>query len=434
MRKLLLFAVLLSWMAALYAQEKPCDEIRKNILCSASNYMAYPGPKQRELTPAPDGRHPFYISHYGRHGSRYHNKPSIYDTPYRILASADSAGKLTPLGQDALRRLRMVRDDASGRWGELTELGALQHRQIIRRMVERFPEPFEGHADVDARSTTVTRCILSMENALVELTRLNPDLNIHHNATQRDMWYLNQQDKRLFAMKMDSATQATYDRFAKQYEQNDRLIQSLFNDTAYVRRHVDAGQLNYFIFKVASNIQSTEIRKQVSLYDLFTDEEVYRNWKKENAWWYIAFGGSTINGGQQPYTQRNLLRRLISDADSCLQLRHTSVQLRFGHETIIMPLTCLLELDGYGIATDDLEHLADRGWANYRIFPMASNIQFIFYRRNDHDRDVVFKVLLNENEATLPLRSNMAPYYHWSDFKDYYLRKLDAAGYPDTKK
>lgn len=425
MRDLLLLFVLATLAPIVNAQEKPQDEIKKDIRCSASNYMAYPGPA-RQLTPAPEGWEPFYISHYGRHGSRYHNKPTIYEIPCDILAAADSASKLTPLGKDALRRLRAVRDDAVDQWGELTELGAQQHRQIIRRMAERFPEVFQGSTNVDARSTTVIRCILSMENAMQELTRLNPKLNIHHNATHRDMWYLNQQDQHLFSMKMDSTTQATYNAFARKYEKNDRLMQSLFNDTAYIRKHVDTGKLNYFIFKVASNIQSTHMDRQVTLYDLFTEEEIYHNWKKENAWWYIAFGGSTINGGLQPYTQRNLLRKIINDADSCIQLKRTSVQLRFGHETIIMPLTCLLDLNGYGLATDRLEELDSLGWANYRIFPMASNIQFIFYRRNTNDRDVVFKVLLNENEVTLPLKTQHPPYYRWDDFREYFLKKLDA--------
>lgn len=402
------------------------DEIKKNIRCSASNYMAYPGPKQHHLTPAPAGVKPFYISHYGRHGSRYHNKENIYDIPYFILAKGDSAGKLTPLGQDVMQRLDLIRHDARNRWGELTSLGALQHQQIAQRMMERFPEVFEGKVTIDARSTTVIRCILSMENALSQLVRMNPRLNIHHNATQRDMYYLNQQDKYLFSLKMDSTAQAHYDAFAKKYEKNDRLMQSLFSDTAYIRQNVDAGKLNYFLFKVASNIQSTELRNQLTLYDLFNDEEVYHNWKKENAWWYVAFGCSSINGGVQPYTQRNLLRKIIAEADSCIQLKKPGATLRYGHETVVMPLTCLLDLNGYGsIVTDKLETVDRKGWANYKIFPMGANIQFIFYRKDEQDKDVLVKVLLNENEATLPLKSQIAPYYRWSDVRDFYLKKLD---------
>ena len=89
-----------------------------------------------------------------------------------------------------------------------------------------------------------------------------------------------------------------------------------------------------------------------------------------------------------------------------------------------MPLVCLLDLNGYGVALDDLEQLEEHGWMNYRIFPMGANIQFIFYRRNPTDRNVLFKVLLNENEATLPLPTDTPPYYKWSDFREYYLNKL----------
>ena len=425
MRNLLILVTLSVYAISLPAQSVR-EEIQKNIRCSASNYMAYPNPHQHELTPAPGGKKPFYISHYGRHGSRYHNKPVTYEIPYQILAAADSMGKLTPLGVDVLHRLDLICQDAKDHWGELTELGARQHREIIKRMVRHYPEIFQGRVSVDARSTTVTRCILSMEYAMMQLASMVPTANIHHNATHRDMYYLNQQDKRLFAMKMDSTANARYKEFTKPYENNSRLMQSLFNDTTYINSKVDAGKLNYFLFKVASNLQSTHLNDQMTLYDLFTDEEIYRNWKKENAWWYICFGGSTLNGGLQPYTQRNLLRRIIEQADSCIRLEQPGVQLRYGHETALLPLVCLLEVEGYGLATDNLESLDRRGWANYRIFPMGANLQLVFYRKSPDDQDVLVKVLLNENEVHLPLKSVEEVYYHWSDFRKYYLSKLDA--------
>lgn len=424
MRKILIMATLVVFVFSLQAQTIR-DEIQDNLRCSASNYMAYPNPVQHKLTPAPKGKKPFYISHYGRHGSRYHNRARTYDIPYQMLAKADSLGKLTPLGRSVLARLAVIRQDAYQHWGELTALGASQHRDIMRRMVERFPEIFEGKVEVDARSTTVPRCILSMENAMLQLAKMVPQANIHHNATQRDMYYLNQQDRYLFSLKMDSATQVAYNAFAQHHEHNKRLINSLFNDTAYSNK-IDGGELNYFLFKIASNIQSTEISKSITLYDLFTDDEVYANWRKENAWWYVAFGGCTINGGLQPYTQRNLLRRIIQQADSCLRLEHPGVQLRYGHDTVVLPLVCLLDINGYGLATDNLESLDRRRWANYKIFPMAANLQLVFYREGPDDQDVLLKVLLNENEATLPLKSTEGCYYHWSDFRDYYLAKLDA--------
>ena len=400
------------------------EDMRRDILCIASNYRAYPTPEQKKLTPAPKGMKPFYISHYGRHGSRFHTKPSMYNAPFRTLQKADSLGKLTPMGRDVLRRLDLIRKDAANRWGDLTPLGALQQQQIAERMFQRFPEVFKDRAEIDARSTSVGRCVLSMENMLMQLLRLNPRLNIHQDATHRDADFMNFQDKRLFALKSNKASANLYKKYMKRYERHDHLTQLLFNDTAYVRHHVNAPDLALQLLIVAAIMQNTELREEVSLFDIFTEDELYYNWRIGNVRWYIGWGACPVNGGVQPYTQRNLLRRIIQDADSCIGQSKTKVQLRFGHETVLMPLVCLLDLNGYGVALDDLEQLEEHGWMNYRIFPMGANIQFIFYRRNPTDRNVLFKVLLNENEATLPLPTDTPPYYKWSDFREYFLNKL----------
>ena len=75
-------------------------------------------------------------------------------------------------------------EDSYKRWGELTPLGAEQHRQIARRMYERFPSVFADSVWVDAKSTVVIRCILSMENELLELLRHNPRLRILHDGSK----------------------------------------------------------------------------------------------------------------------------------------------------------------------------------------------------------------------------------------------------------
>lgn len=426
MKKLFL-ALLGALFCLLLRAQSAEDEIRQNILFTASNYMAYPGPTQQMLTPAPEGMTPFYISHYGRHGSRFHSKPSMYNQPYFTLAKADSLGKLSPLGHEVMLRLDRIRHDAENRWGELTPLGAEQHRQIARRMIERFPEVFEGKTDIDARSTTVGRCILSMEYALMEMLTMNPQLTIHHNATHRDMDYLNLQDKALMAMKFNKPAKAWYNDYMHKANFHAHLMQSLFNDTAYVRKNVNPEDLALQIFLVASILQNTELGDKVTLYDLFTKDESYQMWKVGNAYWYIGWGAADVNGAVQPYTQRNLLRHLIEDADQVVSQPKRKVQLRYGHETVLLPLLCLMDINGYGLTTHDLDELEPHGWVNYRMFPMACNLQLIFYRRSIHDKaeDVLFKVLLNENEATLPLPNDRAPYYRWTDFRKYYLEKLD---------
>ena len=421
-----LLSMVLTWVVIGLNAQTIREELRNNIRCSAGNFMPYPGPTQLRLMEAPKGKKPFYISHYGRYGSRYHTLPSDYEKPYRTLSKVDSLGMLTELGKDVLNRLALIHQEADGKYGELTPLGAQQQQQIMKRMVERFPEVFTDKSTVDARSSTQLLSILSMENAMVQLSKMRPNVKIHHNATRRDMYFLDQQDRRLQNTKMDSATTASYKAFSKHLEDNNRLMKSLFSNTDYIRQHVDAEELNSQLFKITSNLQSMDVGNQMTLYDLFTDEEIYHNWKKDNAWWYVNYGFCTLNGAKQPYSQRNLLRKIINDADSCILSDKPNVQLRFGDETVLLPLACLLEINGFGLATDNLESLDRKGWAAYKVFPMSANLQFIFYRESPADKDVLFKVLLNENEVRLPLKNIDAPYYHWNDFRNYYFKKLEA--------
>ncbi len=422
-----LFLTLLSFilLCTFANAQQAKQEIYNNIYLSASNYLAYPGPTQEKLTPAPKGYKPFYISHYGRHGSRYLIGEEDYDYPISILSAAEKEGKLTELGKDVLHRVKMIREESRYRTGELTPLGAEQHKQIAKRMYERFPEVFKGAVCIDAKSTVVIRCILSMENALQQLLELNPQLIITHDASRHDMYYMNQTDEPLYNKKSPHRVDVRYREFTANHPTAERVINSLFNDQEYIKYEVDGEKLNNVLFKLASNLQSSELRKQITLYDLFTKEEIYDNWLKNNARWYQTYGNYKYNGGTQPFSQRNLLRNIIHQADSCIQLERPGATLRFGHETMVLPLTCLLGLNGYNQQIDNLEEVADKGWINYKVFPMGANIQFIFYRKS-FGGDVLVKVLLNENEATLPIQSDITPYYRWKDFKSYYTQLLDS--------
>jgi hypothetical protein len=91
---------------------------------------------------------------------------------------------------------------------------------------------------------------------------------------------------------------------------------------------------------------------------------------------------------------------------------------------VLLPLVCLIGVNGYDLETDNLDELEEKGWWCSSVFPMGCNLQFILYRSNPKDQDILFKVLLNEVEATLPLPPVSGPYYRWADFRHYCLDKL----------
>ena len=295
-------------------------------------------------------------------------------------------------------------------------------------MMERFPEVFQGNAFVDARSTVVNRCVISMGAAIQQLVALNPELNVTMQATERDMWYLNHQDTLLRHSMTTPETTKAYDAFCEPLISNHRLMELLFINPDSASKVVSENWLNYYLLKAGLIQQNTSMGKRSKLVELFSYENFHCFWQRENAWWYFNYGPSLLNGGQQPYSQRHLLRKIINEADSLMRRDLHGASLRFGHETVILPLVCLLGINGFDFQTMDLSALENKGWWACLIFPMASNVQFVFYRENLADKDIVFKVLLNEQEATLPIPTDIAPYYHWRDFREYYLKKLDDYG------
>ena len=401
------------------------ERIKKMPAFAACNYHIYPDSLYK-LTPAPKGKHPFYISHYGRHGSRYINNPKGYNIPYAMMLQAESVAELTPFGKKVLDEMKLILQHSENRWGELAEYGRLQHKWIANHMIKQFPEVFEGNAWVQAKSTTVPRCIVSMGTAVNELVQGNPQLEVTQEASKRDMWYMNHQDPVMKRGKLSPTAQAAFDTYTSTRLGNSRMMELIFKNPDIVQEMVDENDFNYYLMKMGLFQLNTHLYQNTFLIDIFQPEELYRMWQIDNALWFAQYAHYTPNnGGDYPYVQRHLLRKIINDADSCIHLERHGAQLRFGHDTVLLPLVCLSGINGYDLRSDRLDEIEGKGWLCSDIFPMACNLQFVFYRSSPKDKDILFKVLLNEKEARLPIATDCAPYYHWRDFRRYYLKKIN---------
>lgn len=402
------------------------DLIKQRPSYASCNYDVYPDSITAKLTPPPAGKKPFYISHYGRHGSRYISNRSGFDTPYFMMLHADSLDELTPTGQQVLRHMNNIMRNTEGRWGELTGYGKQQMQNIGRRMAERFPEVFHPGANVTCISTVVPRCIESMGSLAMEMLQVCPQLHITMQASKRTQWYMNYQDKKLRRNYMTPEAQKALDAYTATRMGNTRLMELIFKNPDIAEEFVNQEDFSYYLMKMGLFQLNTNFNRNTNLIGLFNTNDLYRMWQVDNAYWYLQHGACKLNGGNQPYTQRHLLKKMIADADSCIKLPDPGAQLRFGHETVLLPLVCLIGVNGFDFSTDNLDELEGHGWWCSSVFPMAGNLQFIFYRSNPKDKDVLVKVLLNEVEATLPISTDCAPYYHWSDFRQYCLNKLAA--------
>ena len=396
------------------------EEIKANRFLSASNYLDYNNQLSTEtLTPAPKGYEPFYLTHYGRHGSRWLIGKQEYDAPLNTLREAHRHGKLTAKGEEVLKKFEAFYPTTINRLGELTIVGERQHHGIGKRMAQNFPEIFQTkNVPIDARSTVVIRCILSMEAECEELAAANPTARIHNDVSESFQYYLNAPWEGQ-VRKNAGKGREELSKFRYENTHPDRLMKVLFNDQDWVYNNVQAGNLMRQLFDVASNMQSHDT--DIELYSLFNDDEVYDLWRVNNAGWYLNYGAAPQTGGIMPFSQLNLLKNMIATADT---ITTTQATLRFGHEVCVLPLACLLELGNCGVAVSDLNKL-DEQWRNYRIFPMACNIQIIFYRpKKGKSGDVLVKAMLNEREVSLPVKTDQYPYYKWNDVRQYYMDKI----------
>lgn len=394
---------------------------------AGGNYYCYPWLEEDPplQTPVPEGYKPFHLEHYGRHGSRWHIGERNYNKSYEILSKAQEQGKLTPLGEEVLQVVIAAKDEyKKGRDGELSDKGAIQHKVIGRRMALNYPEIFTPETNIDARSTVVIRSILSMFNGLSGIQSVVPEINIKTDASQADMWYMNYPDTIMWRLKHNVDT-TSLRAFQEKHSNKGEYLNKIFNDSQYAKDSV--GTVLFMpLFDLLVNTQSHYAQPWLTD-QVFTIEEARDRWMCRNANWFAECGNSKMTENHQPFSQRNVLLNIIESADTAINSTLNSVNLRYGHDSIVMPLTCLMEINDFGKEINNFEDLADMGWHDYKAVPMAGNIQIVFYRPDNSldPNDVLVKVLLNEEEVTLPVESDLAPYYKWSSLRNYYLNKLN---------
>ena len=430
--KHLISFVILALVGLTLSATTPRKQVINNFDRSASNHYAYPYGNDvdiPDLTPAPAGYEPFYIDHYGRHGSRWLTTGKTYEQPLKQLMKAKEAGMLNMQGELLLRQLDYVYETSKQRVGDLSDEGAEQHQVIAARMFRNFPEVFRGNARVDAKSTVVIRCILSMQNETMRLRSLNPELRITTDASYHDMYYMGWgYGEDTLANDLRKSVDPISNKMYEKYLRPERFVAQLVNDTAWAAANLDGRQLMRDVFDIAGSLQGHHRFTGVSLYHYFNNSEIFELWRLKNIYWYIHWANAPQNGNRMPFIERALLRDMIQKADDAIVTGERGADLRFGHETCVLPLACLMEIDSVNHSCDDLDLLHEH-WQDYNIIPKACNIQMVFYRPvgtvgNKVD-DVLVKVLFNEHEATLPATPVTGPYYRWSDLKQYYERKLD---------
>lgn len=388
---------LLTWallLVALFTNAQPTWEQLGGV------YHAYPERSGSDFR-VPEGFVPFYISHYGRHGSRWLTNDSRYEW---VIGHFADKQNLTPLGRNVARRLAKVWRNAKGNGGKLTPLGARQHKAIAGRMLAAYPEVFSGTPFVRSRSSVADRCRKSMAAFLQALPEGFMDDCKTEEADMAWIAYDSPEEKRL-----------TSETTVKAEVTPARFLQALFKDPGKVD---DGLKLMGELFTIATDMQDVELH--IDFQDVFTRAEAEAFYWQNNRRMWMCNGSCAANNGIPARSAASLWQRIEADADQVVRSGVHGADLRFGHDTNLYRLLTLLCL------SSERSRPADEVDRMDSVVPMAANLQMIFMRRQGTEG--VYVAFLHNERPVYALGCpsvDASPYvYAWDSVKAFAHRRM----------
>ena len=371
----------------------------------------------KPMSPAPNGYKAVYISHYGRHGSRYAYTSKAYRVPMEMLKEARKHDNLTERGFKLLNDLERFWETGKYKVGDLTPLGWQQHEWIAKTMVQSFPDAFRDGSVIDACSSGSVRSILSMASECTTFGREAPKSSVYAHQGVLDIQATRPNEgENPFLYKGPELkfpySESSEEFFYRHFPQYKKVLGRLFKDPSDCLKRRDAYTVFFYYYMLIAGMNSLPEEERIDVNGLLTPAEFAILWETDN---YERFRE------YYPYQTScsSIVDDMITKADRRLSSGSTGADLRFGHDHVLMTLLMIMDIDHFGTVPENPDELADY-FRSYKS-PMATNIQLVFYTTSGKSAaGPLVKVLLNGEETRFgDLPTYVGPYYKWSRLKDY---------------
>lgn len=373
-------------------------------------------------SPVPKGYEAFYISHYGRHGSRYPYSSRTLTILGDMLREAGKCDGLTEFGKELLPRMEEFRSDSEHRIGELTELGWEQQKKLAGRMVASFPDAFRKGSSVFARASSSTRAIVSMSSFCIELGKLRPGTEIYcsqgFSATQVTAPNMGDNPLRLKGPGLANPyTETPGEYFTRHCPQWRDILGVIFKDPDAVMHGRDPLDVLDHIYMLVVGMNSLPVEARIDLDGIFTPQTLAILWEADNYMRfceYIRYSASCCS----------IINDIIGKADERIAAGSRGADLRFGHDHVLMTLMMIADIDGFAEFPENPDSL---GYV-FQTFrsPMAGNLQFVFFRPKSGRGEVLVRPLLNSREVVLNgLGKRKDSLYSWTELKEWLRARVE---------
>lgn len=429
MRKLFttIIALAVATIALAQSPEAIRKMIRENSNFSIPTITTYQNVPIEKIAPSPKGYKLFYYSLTGRHGSRYELEDSTFVYTCDIFNRAAKLGILTEEGERVRKILNRATAEQRGKGGELTSLGQVQWRGIGRRAYQNFGALFDT-GSIEAKSSTKMRCVFSMVSFVEGVKEKNTKIFVEQEARESFLPILRPMiDNPASPKQLIRDCRFTARQGAWRKDAVDKLWHEGFNTTLSklvtkpeLLKECGASTPFWFLYQTHHLLlfsQNFGFDNYEMIRSIFSVEDEYRFYcYRCLSWLSLSWSWGNDNAAIFMSYMRPLVDDVLAKAQDAIDGRNPHIaNLRFTHDSYIVPLITILGLEGCAATFGpDIEKAATSAPLS-KIVPMAANVQMQLYRNNAGE--VLVRIMLNEKDATLPIECKTAPFYPWDKFR-----------------
>ena len=389
-------------------------------------------------TAAPKGYEAFYISHYGRHGSRYPYTATVATALLDLLHEAEGKENLSEYGSGLMARVELFMEKAGNHIGELTDLGRQQQYRLAGEMAERYPQAFRKGAVVTAQASSSSRSILSMASFCTALARKCPSIRIDQfqgfAETQATAPNMGRNPLRIKGPGLGNPYRESPAEFMQRRfpEFTETVLGKMFRDPYAALGDRDVQYLMDHIYMLIGGMNSLPDGVRMDFSDIATPETLARMWELDNYQRfceYIVYTASCCSVFKDIIERADARLALLDSAAGKLEGRAEGADLRFAHDHVPMSLLMLADIDSFGELPENPDELG-HVFQTFRS-PMAANLHFVFYRPKNGRGPILTGLSLNGQPARLSaldkelgLSPDESGFYRWDDVKAWFEKRF----------
>jgi hypothetical protein len=351
------------------------------------------------------------------------------------LDKAHELGILTKDGELLRERAKAIAEAQKDHDGELSDLGAEQWRGIAHRAYDRFSKVFDK-GFIEGKSSTSLRCVLSMVAFNDAMKEKNPKIKVHQQARASELWIVRPLANNPAVSKEAKELCANYNKsgewtkarkeWERSYDASDFLSKITTDKTRLLEEcggKKDERMLRYSFITLLFG-ENFELGDRELLKRLFTVDDLYFMYVYQTSNWVnnsIGRGNEFVEARQSH--MEAMILDILGKGNAAIKGENPNcANLRFTHDSYVGPLLSAMGYEGAVPQWNENIEIASTSFNHGLNVPMAANLQIILYR--DKAGKIFVRSLINERDATLPIKCATAPFYPWEDFSKHVLNNI----------